>query len=90
VKFSIAHNNVATCTLPPATIAVTRAAGGTLASVEESIYGTPADTGSNFRIDPTACQYIYNLAASSLGAGAYLVDISIDGIMVGHAVFALK
>src|SRR5262249_49719938 len=23
-----------------------------------------ADNGSNFRIDPTACQYIYNLAAS--------------------------
>lgn len=90
VKFSLTQYNVPTCTLPPATIAITRTAGGTLASVDESIYTTQADSGSNFRIDPTACQYIYHLGASSLGAGAYLVDISIDGIFVGHAVFALK
>jgi hypothetical protein len=64
--------------------------GGTLAVVDESIYSTQADSGSNFRIDPTACQYVYNLAASSLGVGTYVVDISIDGIMVGHAFFALK
>jgi hypothetical protein len=49
-----------------------------------------ADSGSNFRIDSTACQYVYNLAASALGVGTYRVDISINGIMVGHAVFALK
>lgn len=90
VKFTLTHNDVPTCTLPPATISVTRTAGGTLGAVDESIYSTPADSGSNFRIDPTACQYVYNLAASSLGVGTYLVDISIDGIMVGHAFFALK
>ena len=49
-----------------------------------------ADNGSNFRIDLTACQYLYNLAASSLGAGTYRVDISIQGIIVGPAVFALN
>lgn len=48
-----------------------------------------ADSGSNFRIDPNACQYIYNLSASSLGVGTYRLDISINGI-VGHAVFALQ
>jgi hypothetical protein len=47
-----------------------------------------ADSGSNFRI--SGCQYIYNLAASALGVGMYRVDISINGIMVGHAVFALN
>lgn len=31
-----------------------------------------------------------NLAASSLGAGTYRVDISINKATVGHAVFALK
>jgi probable HAF family extracellular repeat protein len=90
VKFTLTQYDAPTCTLPPATIAITRAAGGTLASVDEGIYSTQADRGSNFRIDPTACQYIYKLAASSLGAGAYLVDISIQGIFVGHAVFSLK
>jgi hypothetical protein len=48
------------------------------------------DPSSNFRIDQSACQYTYNFAASSLGVGTYRVDISIDGIVVGYAVFALK
>ena len=79
-----------TCTLPAATISVTRTAGATPGSIDESTYLTAADTGSNFRIDPTACQYVYNLAASSLGVGTYRVDISINGNVVGHAVFVLQ
>ena len=67
---------------------MTRAAGGTLGSVDESTYLTNADNGSNFRID--GCQYAYNIASSALGVGTYRVDISINGIMVGHAVFALN
>jgi probable HAF family extracellular repeat protein len=90
VKFTLNQYNAPTCTLPPATIAVTRAARGTLATMDESTYSTKADDGSNFKIDPTACQYVYNLSASALGVGTYRVDISINGIMVGHAVFALK
>jgi hypothetical protein len=30
------------------------------------------------------------MAASTFGIGTYQVDISINGIMVGHALFALK
>jgi hypothetical protein len=69
---------------------VTRTAGGTVGAIDESAYSMAADSGSNFRIDPTACQYIYNLAAKSLGVGVYRVDISIEGFFIGHAVFALK
>jgi probable HAF family extracellular repeat protein len=90
VKYTLTQYNAPTCTLPPATISVTRTAGGTLASIDESTYSMQADSGSNFRIDPTACQYVYNLAASALGVGTYRVDISINGIFVGHAMFALK
>lgn len=90
VKFILTQNDVPTCTLPPAAISVTRTAGGTVGSVDESTYIQAADSGSNFRIDPTACQYIYNLAASSVGVGTYRVDISINGIVVGHSVFALQ
>ena len=86
VKF----NNTPTCALLPATISVTRTAGATIGPVDEGTYSMAADSGSNFRIDPTDCQYVYNLAASALGAGTYRVDISIEGIIVGHAVFALK
>ena len=69
---------------------MTRIAGGTLGTVDESTYLASADSGSNFRIDPTTCKYVYNLAASPLGVGTYRVDIIIDGIVVGNAVFALE
>jgi hypothetical protein len=88
VKFNLTQGGVATCDLPPATIAVTRTAGGVIGEVNESVYGGNADTGSNFRID--SCQYVYNLNSRALGAGTYRVDILIDGQIVGSAVFALQ
>ena len=88
VKFTLALNSVATCALPPATIAVTRTAGGTLGSIDESVYVMAADSGSYYRIN--SCQYIYNIAAKQLGAGTYRADILINGQTVGNGVFALK
>jgi hypothetical protein len=90
VIFILNQNNAQTCALPAATIAVTRTAAGTLGPVDESIFSIAADNGSNFRIDASACQYIYNLAASSLGVGTYRVDIRINGFVAGNAVFVLK
>jgi probable HAF family extracellular repeat protein len=89
VKFNLTQYSIRTCTLPPATIGITKAAGGTLASVSESAYSVE-EIGSNCRIEPRVCQYIYLLRASALGVGTYRVDISINGVMVGHAVFALR
>jgi len=88
VKFTLTQGGVATCDLPPATIAVTRTAGGMLGEVNESAYSGSADSGSNFRID--GCQYIYNLSASALGIGTYRADIKINGQVVGSGVFQLK
>jgi hypothetical protein len=88
VKFTLTLDGVSTCDLPPATIAMTRTAGGTTGPIDESVYSGPADTGSNFRID--SCQYIYNLSASALGAGTYEVDILINGQVVGSATFTLR
>ncbi|HWY07446.1 MAG TPA: hypothetical protein VNY24_11345 [Candidatus Acidoferrales bacterium] len=88
VKFTLNQNNVATCALPAATIALTRTAGGTLGAIDESVYLLAADSGSNFRI--SGCQYIYNLASGSLGPGSYEVDIIISGAVVGSGFFALK
>jgi hypothetical protein len=48
----------------------------------------PSDTGANFRISD--CTYIYNLAAGSLGVGAYRVEIRIDGMTIGSATFGLQ
>jgi probable HAF family extracellular repeat protein len=88
VKFTLTQYDAPTCSLRPATIAITRTAGGTLGAIDESTYVANADSGSDFRIN--GCQYVYNLAASSLGVGTYRLDISIDRIMVGHAAFGLK
>ena len=88
VRFNLALGGVATCDLPPATIAVTRTAGGVIGSVNESDYSGNADTGSNFRID--SCQYVYNLNARAIGVGTYRVDILINGQVVGSAVFGLN
>ena len=88
VKFNLTHGGVATCDLPPATIAVTRTAGGVIGEINESIYSGNADSGSNFRID--SCQYIYNLNSRALGIGTYRVDILIDSQVVGHATFGLN
>ena len=88
VKFTLSLNGVATCTLPPATIALTRTSGGTIGSIDESVYVGPADTGLNFRID--SCQYVYNLSANALGVGTYRVDILINGQVVGSGIFQLK
>jgi hypothetical protein len=88
VKFTLTQGGVATCALPPATIALTRTAGGTTGAIDESVYSGSADTGSNFRID--SCQYIYNLSSGALGVGTYRVDIMINGQVLGSAIFQLK
>ncbi len=63
-------------------------AGGVVGPIDESIYGGPADTGSNFRI--SSCQYVYDLSATALGVGTYRVDILINGHVVGSAAFGLR
>jgi len=90
VKFSLTNNNTPTCSLPAATISVTRTAGETPGTVSENTYLSNADNGSDFRIDTTACHYIYILVARSLGVGTYRVDITINGLVIGSAVFALE
>ena len=88
VRFNLTQFGLSTCALPPATIAVTRAVGGVIEPVPESVYMTNADDGSKFRSN--GCRYTYKLSASALGVGTYRIDISIGGIMFGHAVFSLQ
>jgi hypothetical protein len=88
VKFTLTQGGAATCALPLATIALTRTAGGTIGTVNESDYIGSADIGSNFRID--SCQYIYNLSSGGLGAGTYRVDIKINNQVIGSGIFQLK
>jgi sugar lactone lactonase YvrE len=90
VKFTLTVNGVATCNLPPATISLTETSGDSPGPVNASEYETSADNGSNFRIDTTDCQYVYNLGTRGLGAGTYLVQINISGTVVGSATFGLN
>ncbi len=90
IAFKLTSDGVATCQLPPATISVFRTSGGVVGSIDESTYLLKSDSGSNFRIDSTKCQYVYNLGASSLGPGTYTAYISIGGSVAGSGTFALK
>lgn len=67
VQFTLTVAGVATCTLPNATISLTRTAGGTIGSIDETVYVMSAVSGPNFRV--SGCQYIYNLGSKSLGTG---------------------
>jgi hypothetical protein len=88
VKFRLTCDGQPSCDLPPAMIAVTRTAGGVIGEINESVYSSQADSGSNFRT--LECQYHYNLDSRALGVGTYRVDILIDGQVVGNATFELN
>lgn len=88
VKFRLNCDGNSTCDLAPATIAVTRTAGGVIGAINESVYSSQADSGPNFRI--TDCQYHYNLNSGALGVGTYRVDILINGQVVGSSTFQLR
>ena len=49
MKFRLTCDGQPTCGLPPATIAVTRTGGGVIGEINESVYSSQADSGSNFR-----------------------------------------
>lgn len=88
VKFTLKADGVSTCTLPPATIKVSRLSGSVSRPIDESDYLHPSDSGSNFRI--TDCQYHYNVNAKSFGNGRYTVELLIGGTSEGIATFELK
>jgi hypothetical protein len=90
VKFTVTRDELPVCTVADATISVLRTAGSSAGAIDEATYLSASDSGSYFRVDPASCQYIYNLSVSSFGPGSYRVNISIDGVVVGSAVFALK
>lgn len=90
VKFTLSQNGTQVCQLPPATIAVVQTSGTNPGPVNESSYSAPSDTGSNFRVDASNCQYVYNLAAAGLGPGSYLIQILINNLVVGSGKFGLN
>jgi len=87
VKFRLTQYGSPTCNLLPATLSISKVKRGTLSVMEERV--RRADD-SNMRLGASACQYHYNLETSDLGIGTFRVDISINGIMVGHAAFTLR
>jgi hypothetical protein len=88
VRFTLTLNGQPTCDLPPATIAVIRTSGATPGVVNESEFILPVDDGGNFRIGD--CVYVYNLSPRTLGPGTYVVEIRINGVTVGSAMFGLQ
>ena len=90
MKFRLTRDGAPTCQLPPAAISLFRTVGGPLGAINQSEFLQPSDAGSNFRIDVADCHYSYNLGTSSLGPATYLVQITINGSIVGSGTFALR
>ena len=88
LKFSLVFGGASTCSLPAATLVLTRTDGAAPGVINETVYTGSADTGSNFRNN--GCHYVYNLSSSSLTPGKYRVDIKIGAEVVGSARFGLK
>ncbi len=70
-----------------------------VAKVSDSVVGTymeaastsAADSGNTFRYDPTANQYVFNLATKPLSAGTWQLRIDLgDGVMNRTTLFSLK
>jgi len=76
--FILLQRDVRTCTLLPATLAITRIKDGKLTRVRSR------------NLSITGCRYSYDLKPNRLGVGMYRADVSINGIMVGHAAFAVR
>ena len=72
------------------TVAVTRTSGDPSETTVAATSVSAADSGSTMRYDATAGQYVYNLAASGLGAGTYQVTVSIAGVPVATETFGLR
>lgn len=81
---------VVTAVLPPATISLVGTFGTSPGPVDYREYEMTADSGSNFRIDTTDCQYVYNPDASPLDPGTYKVSIDIGETIVGSGGFGLQ
>jgi hypothetical protein len=77
VKFYLTYLDGTHASTCKCTISFSKA-GSSTGVVDESIYSTPADSGSLFRYDPTSQQYIYNLGTKTLTAGKYTVTVTFD------------
>jgi hypothetical protein len=90
VKFALTYDGTGTCALPPATLSLVRMFVTPAGPVNEQEYVMPADAGTSFRVDTSACHYVYNLASDTLGPGEYLVRISIGPTIVGTGRFGIQ
>jgi hypothetical protein len=90
VKFTLTADGAPTCQLPAATISLLRTSVAAPGPINQTDYLQPSDNGSNLSVDATNGLYVYNLGTGSLGAGQYLVQISINGVVIGRAAFGLN
>ena len=63
------------------TLSLTKVSSTITGTQEESITAASADSGTTFRYDPTANQYIFNLATQGLSVGTWRLGITMpDGL----------
>ncbi len=78
VKFQLTDANGAFVSNAVATIKYAKLSNEVFAEDVEAISTSAATTGSNFRYDTTANQYIFNLSTKGLTAGTYRLTITLN------------
>jgi hypothetical protein len=94
LRFTYVISDEPTCNLPAAEIEIRRYERNDLSLIDPSIYSELENNSPKLRIDPTTCQYIYDLPASALLAGTYQVFVitknqADEDSRLGYATLAL-
>jgi hypothetical protein len=80
VKFQLTGAS-ASITNAVATLSVAQISGTVTGTVVEAVSTSAATTGNTFRYDPTAQQYIFNMATNSLSTGTWQLSVNLgDGV----------
>lgn len=91
-KFQLkkADGTVVQANTPPAWLTSVKGSA-TTSTVDESVYTEPATSGSSYRYDSTAQQYIYNWGTAKNGAGYYWrIGVTLDDGQTYYVNIALK
>ncbi|WP_079506043.1 PxKF domain-containing protein [Mesobacillus jeotgali] len=78
VKFQLTDFSGAYVSSANASISIAKVNESVQGTVTESIVTSTANTGNEFRYDPAANQYIYNLSTKGLSTGTYLITVKLD------------
>jgi hypothetical protein len=78
-KFAVRKADGTAVQLPVAPVWLTPVKGSAMsAPVDEAVYAASADSGTTYKYDATAAQYLYNWKTPSTGGNYYRIGVKFD------------